>query len=183
MRCHYTVLICFCAITSSTLCMAMGDELAQSAAAIQSRIKEEGASSVITGLWGTTAWSQLTDKVASGDAAWIDVAVALSKGSDAGSTSELHDALSLSLAKNPEYVLKVLPKNSSEPCSLSRVCEGPDDPPETLSAAMKELKNAEAAVQQIHGKALQANKRQCLENLKAGEQQVKRFFGVSKGAE
>lgn len=44
------------------------------------RIKNEGAAAVIQSLWGTPRWSELTDKVASGDADWVNVAMDLPRG-------------------------------------------------------------------------------------------------------
>lgn len=45
------------------------------------RIKEGGAAAVIKSLWNVPAeWNDLTDKVATGNGPWIDVAVALGPG-------------------------------------------------------------------------------------------------------
>ena len=147
---------------------------------VLARIRNEGAAAVIRSLWDTPRWSELTDEVASGDARWINVAVALAPGSDAGSTSELNDALVVALSRNPAYVLSAVPTNPSDtnPIGLSILCEGPQDPPETYAAALAELKEEETAVRAVRDEALAGKKDLCLKKLAMGEEELKRFFEV-----
>jgi hypothetical protein len=107
--------------------------------------------------------------------------MAISKGSDAGATEELQDALFVALGQNPAYVLKVLPMAESAgiPLTLSSVCGGRSDPLRTYDDAISEERQVEAAVEGVSVKALESNKRHCLSILKAGEADLKRFFGVS----
>jgi hypothetical protein len=67
--------------------------ITQDPRAFLARIRHEGATAVIRSLWNTPAWNELTDRVSSGASGWVDVALDLGPGSDAGSTSELGDAL------------------------------------------------------------------------------------------
>lgn len=163
-----------------SVCAVSGDQISPNPESLRWRIKNDGASAVIKSLWGTSAWSDLVGKLASGDPDWIDVAVALSKGSDAGATEGLEDALFLGLAKNPVYELQVLPTENSDrsPLSLSTVCGGRTDPPSTYSEAITELKKIEAAVQQVRVNTLESKKQYCLTKLKADEVNLKRFFAV-----
>jgi hypothetical protein len=56
-----------------------------------------------------------------------------------------------------------------------------DGPPKYILGCNNrtELKNAEKAVQQVHGQDLESKKQRCLKELKAGELNLKRFFGVA----
>jgi hypothetical protein len=156
------------------------NEPAETPEFLLARIKNEGAAAVIRSLWDTPRWSELTDQVASGDPGWVNVAVDLAPGSDAGSTSELNDALALALSRNPVSVLRAVPADPSDsnPIGLSIVCVGPQDPPDTYAAALGELKAAEAAVRAIHDKALAGRRDLCLKKLTTGKDALKQFFEV-----
>jgi len=62
------------------------NESAETPKLLLARIQNKGAAAVIRSLWGTPRWSKLTDRAASGAAGWVNVAVALAPGSDAGFT-------------------------------------------------------------------------------------------------
>jgi hypothetical protein len=157
------------------------NEAAQTPKLLLARIRVEGAATVVRSLWDTPRWSELTNQVASGDPDWVSVAMAISKGSDAGATEELADALFVALGQNPTYILRVLPTEESDavPLALSGVCSGRTDPLGTYAASIAEQRAAEAAVEKVTVPTLKPKKRQCLAKLKAGEADLKRFFGVS----
>jgi len=63
-------------------------------------------------LWNSDrAFGELFDKISSGDAEWIAIAVKLGAVSDAHASESLVMAMSRALAKNPENVLSVLISN------------------------------------------------------------------------
>lgn len=166
--------------TSSAIYAAATDRPTQSPELLLKRIRSEGAVAVVRSLWDTRGWSDLTDHVASGDPQWVDVAMAISPGTDAGATEELADALFVALGQNPAYVLKVLPAEESDtmPLALAEICSGRTDPLGTYAASIAEQTVVEAAVEKVVAPALEPKKRQCLAKLKAGEADLKRFFGV-----
>ena len=136
--------------------------ISENPSALIEEINKKGASQVIQSLWGQPSWYSVTGKIASGEAAWIDVAVALRAGSDAGSTSGLHSAMFLALSKNPVYVLRVLETADKQPYRsflISDVCEGRVDPPSTYQEAIAELRRTRAALKKVQVKELQSKKR------------------------
>ena len=177
----------------------------QDAGAILAEVSSKGASAVVRNVFGKPAWEEILKNIASGESAWIDVALALRSGTDAGSTSELQSAMFLALGRNPTYVLlKVEPRSSakarSEPesarslalerkgtyvplkaepqFSLSDVCGVQVDLPSTYQAALAEFTRTRMAVEAVQGTDLQSKKNLCLAELKEGEGHVKRFFEV-----
>jgi hypothetical protein len=174
------VLMVLCFATSSAICATSSDKPTQTPELLLNRIRSEGAAAVVRSLWGKTGWSDLTDHVASGNRQWVDVAMAISPGTDAGATEELSDALFVALGQNPAYVLKVLPMEESGaiPLALSVICSGRTDALATYDASISEQKKVEAAVEKVTVAALESKKRECLMKLKAGEADLKRFFAV-----
>lgn len=171
-----------CLVISGAACAGSNAPTWQNADRLLEEVSKKGAAAVIRSLWDRPAWYSVTGKIASGEAAWIDVAVALRAGSDAGSTSELHSAMFLALSKNPTYVLQVLEPLDKPPYrsfAVTVVCEGRVDPPSTYQEALAELMRTRAAVEKVEKKELQSKKELCLAKLREGEGHLKRFFGVS----
>jgi len=140
-------------------------------------VDNRGASVVVRDLWNRhDPWNEVTKRIASGENAWIDVALALRKGSDAGASSDLRDAMFQALAKNPAYVLQ----HAEPEYPLSELCEGRVDPPSTYSEAIAEQVRTEKAVEQVRTIELQEKKELCLIKLREGEGHLKRFFGMTK---
>jgi hypothetical protein len=160
---------------SGAACAGSNAPAWQKADTLLEEVNNKGASAVIRSLWGKPAWYSVTEKIASGESAWIDVALALRKGSDAGATSELHSAMFLALGKNPAYVLR-----TAEPqFKLSEICEGRVDPPSTYQEALAELTRARSAVERVQASELQSKKELCLAKLREGEEHLKRQFNVT----
>jgi hypothetical protein len=93
--------------------------------------KSRGATQVVADLFKTGAWAKYVyPGISSGKKQWVDVAVVLKPGTDAGSSEELNDALSLALLRQPDLVLPIL-KNmwwkDSEACTFGWDSEFPDD--------------------------------------------------------
>lgn len=154
--------------------------------AFLSEVNRKGASQVIRQLRDTPDWYRVTERIASGEPAWIDAAVALRAGSDAGSTSELQSALLVALSKNPVYGLRVLEpiaKSPSRPFTLAEICGGRNDPSPTYQEAITEHRRVKEAVGSVQLMELASKKALCLAELKKGEAHIKRFFGVAEQAE
>jgi hypothetical protein len=124
-------------------------------------IKEKGARAVIDSLWGTAKWDSMIKGVASGDEVWLKVAVELAPGSDAGSASELRDAVAWALPRAPARVIAVAEQSElfRDSCSGPPVDFPSDDPKAYFGAAI-------AAVQEIADPALAAAKQACLTKLR-----------------
>jgi len=178
--CRSATIIALCLATSGAVCAISADRSPQNPELFLARIRNEGAAAVVQSLWETTGWSDLTAHVSSGKPEWVDVAIAISPGTDAGATEELQDALFAGLGQNPTYELSVLPVDESDgsPLSLSTICSGRSDPLGTYAASIAELQRVETAVEKVSIKSLERRKRQCLAQLTMGEANLKRYFAV-----
>jgi hypothetical protein len=151
-----------------------GQPLLQDAKTIIEEVNNKGASEVVRKICGTPRWERILGNIAFGDPAWIDVAIALRGGTDAGATSELHSAMFLALGTNPTYVLqKVEPQYS-----VSNICEGRVDFPAVNQDALAESARIRKAVEEVRGTHLQEKKQVCLIKLREGEASLKRSFGI-----
>jgi hypothetical protein len=147
-------------ISALVACAAQsGETLAPST--LLSQIKEEGARAVIDTIWRTSRWDTLIKGVASGDEAWLNVAVELAPGSDAGSASELQDAVAWALPHAPARVIAVAEKSElyRDSCSGPPVDFPSDDPKAYFSAAI-------SAVQKLADPAMKAARQACLTKLR-----------------
>jgi hypothetical protein len=125
-------------------------------------IRDQGPRVVVNRLWGTDEWQSVITGVASGGSDWIAVAEALLPGSDAGSTSELHDAVAWALPRAPSHVLDLVARKASD---WGLVCGGPpvEFPPEGPERYFREAINAVSFVEE---KELQRAKHDCLTQLR-----------------
>ena len=140
---------------------AMAAEL--SPAMLRAEIAEHGAKAVVDRLWSMQVertgggWLAVERHVASGSDEWLAVAQELAAGTDAGTTHGLIIALHYALAKNPQGVLRLIPR---PPFTVENVCsEGNDE--ETPRKAARELRAALLAIDQVTALELRARRDQC----------------------
>jgi hypothetical protein len=99
-------------------CMGAGNR----AGTLLAEVRSRGAHAVVRDLWAHgDEWSDVMEGVSSGSTAWLDVAVALAPGTDAGSTSELLVALFLALRPAPEETLGLFYPSSRFPAEIASV--------------------------------------------------------------
>src|SRR5437667_8913995 len=72
---------------------------------VRQLIKDKGAHAAVHTLFGTPQWDTLIVGIASGDSSWLQIAEEIWPGSDAGSASELQDAVAWALPHAPVRVL------------------------------------------------------------------------------
>lgn len=151
----------------------------ESPLALIDEINRSGAPAIVRQLWANqSAWKNVTTNIATGRSAWIDVALALSEGADAGASASLGDAMFQALVHNPSLILQ-----EAEPqFPLELLCGGRSDPLPTYKAAATEMDQVREAVQRINSDKLQAKKDLCLAKLREGEVHLKRFFEVNESA-
>ncbi len=96
---------------------------AQTAAALSVQVGRDGAKHVVDKFYSAHghAWAEMLAKISSGDTAWLNVAVALLKGTDAGSGEDLRYAVSKALLRNPTGVLRL----AAPAFGLENVCSVP----------------------------------------------------------
>ena len=98
------------------------------------------------------------------------MAASLQAGSDAGTTSELHDALFSAMKNNPEYML----------LEGILVCHGRHDPLSNYKDAMTEVQNTINALNKVKVGKLKSDIEFCTNALERSKEDLKRFFGVSE---
>lgn len=155
MRSYFALIVCVLIAG-----MAYSDEMA-APASIHRQIEEKSARDVVKSLYGTPNWDRMIEGIASGEKSWLRVAVELAPGTDAGSSSELQDAVAWALPYAPERVIAIAEKVER----FRNVCSGPpvdfpsDDAKAYFAAAID-------SVQKIVNPALAAAKRRCLAKLR-----------------
>lgn len=167
--------------TLCTACSASSPNTAIAPAELISEIQKVGATKVIRRYWGHPEWRNLVGNVASGERDWIDVALALIPASDAGSASELHDALFRALRKNPEYILRSLAIGKApdgRSFSISDICDGRMDPLPAYENARKELEETRISLGKIQGEELQKKKGICMESLFSAGNNLKKYYEI-----
>ncbi|WP_052731641.1 hypothetical protein [Devosia geojensis] len=86
-----------------------------------------------------TQWDALTDRIETGEAAWLDLVPLLKPGTDAGTAEELRIVLSRALAKNAVGVLALLANGLYPPediCTSNEIEALPLDVAEAMDAAL-----------------------------------------------
>lgn len=168
--------VAMCLITVFSGCGSPSDRSSPDAQALLRRVSDEGAAQVVRSLAADAgAWDYVMTRIASGTTEWVDVGLALRKGSDAGATSELHSALFLALGKNPAYILR---QANEPPYLLAAICGGRVDPPDSYDAAVAEIRTIRDAVRQIAAAELTSKRDECASKLQEGEVALTTMFGV-----
>jgi hypothetical protein len=107
-----------------TLCAELGatDSTAIRAGQVLADIKVRGPAAVVKSLWEPAQkWGEVMKRISTGQQAWLDVAVALRPGTDAGASETLEDAVFLALKPSPVAVLRLL---AGHPFDTVFVCSG-----------------------------------------------------------
>jgi hypothetical protein len=143
---------------------------------LMEQVRKMGARWVVSNLCDKRGeWDRVINRIATGQESWVELAIALHLGSDAGSACELHDAMFQGLGQNPSYVLR-----RAEPTyPLSDLCEGRHDPLPTYKDAITEQERTIAAVKEVKSEELKSKKDACLSKLEEGKGHLRRFFGIS----
>jgi len=133
-------------------------------------IQDHGAHAAEAKLWGTKEWDEMITGVASGESEWLTVAEKLLPGTDAGSNSELFDAVAWALPKAPANVLGLVSRKRGD---WESVCSGPpvDFPPPGDSKSY--FKRATEAVAGVSNKDLQRVRNECLTRLAKAAKRAK----------
>jgi hypothetical protein len=129
-----------------------------SLAELNNDITRNGAAAVVTRLAAGqgAAWNRVIADISSGRATWLDVAVRLAPGTDAGTAEDIDYALSSALLHNPEGVLQRLYK----PFGLKDICVVPlIEPTDAQVAAWQE--RAVAALARVKTPQLQSRAAAC----------------------
>ena len=143
---------------------------------LMEQVRKMGPRCVVSNLWDKHGeWDRVMNGIASGQESWVELAIALYPGSDAGAATDLHDAMFQALGQNPTYVLR-----TAEPIyPVADLCAGRSDPLSTYKDAITEQEQTIIAVKTVKSEDLQPKKETCLSKLEEGKGHLKRFFGIS----
>jgi hypothetical protein len=142
---------------------------------LKSGIARDGAQAVITRLFNNRAnWEALISHINSAERDWVSLGIALLAGTDAGSISEIHDALFSALGVDPGYLLH---QPSSANFDIISICNGRDDPPATYNAAESEQLAVKRKVSAL-GEEFGDRRRLCLAALDSRLKDIQRFYDV-----
>jgi len=141
---------------------------------LNSQVTARGPKSIVNELYKSDAtWAYLMKQISTGEKAWLEVAVSLRPGSDAGTTSMLEEAVSFALLNNPENVLRF----AFPTYKLPNVCGGRADPLSTYELSMSEIKRQIKSVQSVKDAQLVSLRDICLAELEASKVHLNSFFG------
>lgn len=147
--------------------------------AIIDQISKRGAAQVVRELYDDyEKWYSVLRKVASGNEAWLKVAVALRPGTDAGTTHMLKKTVGEALENAPENVLRIVPQS----ISLRSICGGPDIDDsryDSYELSMKAINLRIEKVASVKNPALENTCKECIQYLEASKKGIARFYGVS----
>lgn len=127
---------------------------------IEANVQSQGADGVVRDLYeDPDRWELFLDHVSSGSPAWLNAALAVAPGTDAGATQMLAIAVFMALEPSPQEVLQVFQRSSQSPepaLSPLEVCgdwvyiDYPEDEARALIRAriskLREVGNPELAI-------------------------------------
>lgn len=160
-------------LAASVLALASVSSWAgQTALEVKAHIAKVGAKDALHMWWGTKAWQDVYDGIASGKTEWLQVAELLQPASDAGASEDLRDAISEALPKNPLGVLRFVKDGSGyDEFTVEGACFA-SPRSETKSGALRFLKASERAVKKVNAADLKDAKARCLKSLIESRQEV-----------
>ncbi len=172
----YTIFIIVMAITIQTYNI-WAEEL--SAKSIQKDIKVLGSKKVCNSLYDDEKkWNRLLRNIASGDEKWLNVAVRLKEGSDAGSSEMLSLAVGEALEHNPENVFKLTLGNFD----INIICGGPDIDNkryDSYELSINAINKRIQKVSSVNEKNLQSKCKECLQHLSKAKNSIAKFYQVN----
>ena len=145
---------------------------------ISSMIKEQGAKETVKKLYGNpNAWNGLLLNIASGKREWLNMAVQLKAGADAGISGMLKFAVGEALENAPELVLQV----AADGFSLEDICGSPDVDDvrfSTYEKALESITRRIEALEEIRNQEIGKKRQYCIEKLKESISRLQQFYGV-----
>ena len=148
--------------------------------ALLQEINLKGARAVVIELYkNSNVWDAVLKKIATGNRSWLEIAVALRPGSDAGSSEMLTLAVGEALEHNPTTVLQVAPKAFQ----LSSVCSGPDVDDhryDSYELSMKAINRRIEKLSTIKDRSLLNPSKKCIGHLEESKKGIAQFYGIEK---
>jgi hypothetical protein len=147
---------------------------------IVEKIEREGAKKVVGEFYQDEfIWDKLLKNIASGEKSWLEVAVYLGPGTDAGASEMLDFAMGEALGNSPKLVLEIIKKDDSFMAAF--ICSGPDvyDPRySTYHKALIATNHRIAVLEKVDDTYLKDIRNLCIGELKKSIPHLKKYYGV-----
>lgn len=147
---------------------------------LMTEISKRGASTIVNELYSdTAAWNFVLNNIAKGNPAWLDVAVALHSGSDAGASEMLTLSVGEALEVAPENVLRL----TLNEFKLEFLCSGPDVDDKRYNSyelSLATIKTRQDRLSVISEPALKNIAVKCIELLEKSKDSIAKFYGINK---
>lgn len=144
--------------------------------AIQSEVSSQGVNEVVKELFeNKKTWKFIMNKIASGNADWLQVAALLYPGTEARARETLHHALGEALVPKPANVLRLVPKG----IRVDNICSWPDvDDPryKSYELSSKEIERRTRSLRSVSENALKKSRNECLESLDVAKKVLAAVF-------
>lgn len=141
-------------------------------------IKSRGANAVVSELYSDlNVWHSILQKIATGNQSWLEVAVALRAGSDAGASEMLTLAVGEALQNNPKHVFTI----AAKAFELRNICSGPDVDDERYNSyelSMKEIDRRIEKIKVVKDRSMEKISKECIQYLEASKKGISDFYGI-----
>lgn len=150
----------------STVCSAASPSRPSlQASSILADVKAQGAGAVVASLWSDSGhWNQVMANIGRGRPEWLEVAVALHPGTDAGAAETLDEAVFFALRTAPVSVLKLLKEGRFE---TKFVCSSNVGEDYTTAESRRFIEERIKVLSSLSDADVLATRDQCLAGLRA----------------
>lgn len=128
-------------------------------------VSSQGANKIVNELFeNRKTWKFIMNKIASGNADWLQVAVVLFPGTEARARETVYHALGEALVPKSANVLRLVPKG----IRVDNICSWPDvDDPryKSYELSLKEIERRKRSLRSVSAKELKNSRNDCIENL------------------
>jgi hypothetical protein len=143
------------------------------------RIATSGAKSVVDSMYQNgEEWRQVVAGVATGDEAWLNVAVKLRPGTDAGTAEQLILSIGEALGHRPLSVLKI----TAPVLGIKKICGGPDVDDvrfDSYALSIKEIDTRTKILGSITDLNFVMLRDKCISELNDSKLGIASFYGIA----
>lgn len=142
------------------------------------KVSERGAQIVVAELYSKDEmWSFVLRNIATGAEAWLNVAITLHHGSDAGASEMVTLSIGEALESLPENVFRIALKEFP----LKSICSGPDVDDKRFDSyelSMAAINRRERRISAISNSNLKEVGKECINYLEEAKVGIKKFYGI-----
>ena len=148
---------------------------------ILDEVSKRGAHTIVLELYSKpTEWNFVLRQIAAGTKTWLNVAVKLHAGSDAGASEMLTLSVGEALERSPSNVFKI----ALTEFQLEAICSGPDVDDaryNSYALAIKAINQRQKRISAIANPKLKNVSTKCIQLLEEAKSGIAKFYDASKG--